>query len=364
MKLVKFFEFKESDLEPIKSFRLKDELNTKLWSDFELDESVREQLLQIGQDFYESTEISADVVDIALCGSLCNYNWSEKYSDYDLHIIIKYSDVDENIELVTQLCDYAKKIWNEQHDITIKGYEVEVAIQDEQDLKDAIASGRMGGVFSLMKNKWIKRPKKIEFEPDEGLIAEKAKTIMQKIDDIEEQVDEDKYSAFKEKIDKVWKKVKDYRKSGLESESGEYSIGNLVFKLLRRNGYINKVMKLKRYAYDKQFESSEHDNDVLRLLYLIDELDKEMSKKSDESWSMSISYEYDESKDYIDIHYSSHGYSEGFSDDLRVFYKERPIRVLRDNSGRTVFGDYDNSREEKFNSFDELINDIKDEFGL
>ena len=42
---------------------------------------------------------------------------------------------------------------------------------------------------------------------------------MQKIDDIEEQVDEDKYSAFKEKIDKVWKKVKDYRKSGLESES-------------------------------------------------------------------------------------------------------------------------------------------------
>ena len=152
MRLVKFFEFKESDLEPIKSFRLKDDLNTQLWSDFELDESVREQLLQIGQDFYESTEISADVVDIALCGSLCNYNWSEKYSDYDLHIIIKYSDVDDNRELVEQLCDYAKKIWNGQHDITIKGYEVEVAIQDEQDLKDAIASGRMGGVFSLMKN--------------------------------------------------------------------------------------------------------------------------------------------------------------------------------------------------------------------
>lgn len=364
MRLVKFFEFKESDLEPIKSFRLKDDLNTQLWSDFELDESVREQLLQIGQDFYESTEISADVVDIALCGSLCNYNWSEKYSDYDLHIIIKYSDVDDNRELVEQLCDYAKKIWNGQHDITIKGYEVEVAIQDEQDLKDAIASGRMGGVFSLMKNKWIKRPEKIEFEPDESLISEKAKTIMQKIDDIEEQVDEDKYSAFKEKIDKVWKKVKDYRKSGLESESGEYSIGNLVFKLLRRNGYINKVMKLKRYAYDKQFESSEHDEGVLRLLYLIDDLDKKLSEQSDESWSQSISYTYDETKDYIDIHYSSCGYSEGFSDDLRVFYKEMPIKVLRENKGNTVFGDYENNREEKYNSFDELIDDIKDEFGL
>lgn len=256
MKIVKFFEFKESDLDPIKSFKLKDELNTKLWSDFKLDEVVREQLLQIGKDFYESTEIGADVVDIVLCGSLCNYNWSEKYSDYDLHIIIRYSDVDENLELVTQLCDYAKKMWNEQHDITIKGYEVEVAIQDEQDLKDAIASGRMGGVFSLMKNKWIKRPKRVDFEPDERLIAEKAKTIMQKIDDIEEQINRDKYSDLKEKINKVWEKVKHYRKSGLESESGEYSIGNLVFKLLRRNGYINKIMKLKRYAYDKQFESN------------------------------------------------------------------------------------------------------------
>jgi hypothetical protein len=187
---------------------------------------------------------------------------------------------------------------------------------------------------------------------------------MMMVDDLEDQVDEDKYEKFIEKVKKVWEKVKNYRKSGLESEGGEFSLGNLVFKLLRRNGYINKVMKLKRYAYDKQFESSEHDNDVLRLLYLIDDLDKTLSKQSDESWSQSISYTYDETKDYIDIHYSSCGYSEGFSDDLRVFYKETPIRVLRDSSGNTVFGDYDNNREEKYNSFDELLDDIKDEFGL
>ena len=49
------------------------------------------------------------------------------------------------------------------------------------------------------------------------------------------------------------KKIKDFRKSGLDCEDGEFSVGNLVFKLLRRNGYIEKVMKIKRYAYDKQF---------------------------------------------------------------------------------------------------------------
>jgi len=254
MKLVKYFEFNQQDLEPIKSFYLKEELNPKLWDDFKLDDEVREELLTIAQDFYENVEAGADVVDIVLAGSLCNYNWSENYSDFDLHIIIDFDDVDENFELVEKFCDYAKKIWNEQHDIKIKGYEVEIAIQDNDDLDKAIEGGRMGGVFSLLKNKWIKIPERIDFEPDEKLIEEKAKTIMMSVDDIEEQSEEDKYEAFDEKISKVWKKIKDFRQSGLDSESGEFSVGNLVFKLLRRNGYIGKIMELKRKVYDKQFK--------------------------------------------------------------------------------------------------------------
>jgi hypothetical protein len=254
MKFVKYFEFNQQDLEPIKSFYLKDELNPKLWDDFKLDDEVREQLLTIAQDFYEKVELSADVVDIVLTGSLCNYNWSEKYSDFDLHIIIDFDDVDDNFELVEKACDYAKKVWNEQHDIKIKKYEVEIAIQDNDDLDKAIEVGRMGGVFSLLNNRWIKRPERADFEPDEKLISEKSKTIMMAVDDIEEESEEDKYEAFDEKISKVWKKIKDYRQSGLDSESGEYSVGNLVFKLLRRNGYIGKIMELKRKVYDNQFK--------------------------------------------------------------------------------------------------------------
>lgn len=255
MKVNKYFEFVQSDLEPIKSFYLKDELNPKIWNeDSELDSEVREQLLQIAQDFYENIEMSADVVDVAFCGSLCNYNWSEKYSDFDLHVIIDFKDIDDNYELVEKACDYAKKVWNAQHDIKIKGYEVEIAIQDGEDLNKAIEGGRMGGVFSLLNNKWIKKPERADFEPDEKLISEKAKTIMMTVDDIEEESKEDEYSEFEEKISKVWKKIKNYRQSGLESESGEYSVGNLVFKLLRRNGYIQKIMDMKRKLYDNQFK--------------------------------------------------------------------------------------------------------------
>jgi hypothetical protein len=253
MEIRKYFEFVKSDFDAIKSFYIKDELSQKVWDDFKLKDEIKQQLITIGQDFFEKTDIEADVKDIVFCGSLCNYNWSEKYSDFDLHIIIDFNDVNDDYELVEKLCDYAKKMWNLQHDIKIKGYDVEIAIQDENDLSEALKTTRMGGVYSLLNNKWIKKPTKVEFEPDENLIKEKSKTLMMKIDDIEESDNLD-YDDLKEKIDSVWKKIKDFRKSGLESESGEFSVGNLVFKLLRRNGYISKIMEIKKDSYDKQFK--------------------------------------------------------------------------------------------------------------
>lgn len=254
MRLEKYYEFVQADFDAIKSFYLKDELNPKLWEGFDLDDEIRRDLLKIGQDFYDGTDLKADVVDIVLCGSLCNYNWSEEYSDYDLHIIIHQKEIDDDPVLAEQVCDLSKKLWNSQHDITIAGYEVEVAIQDEEDLKGAIKAGRMGGVYSLMKDEWIKKPERADFEPDEKLIRQKAETVMESVDELTREMREDEYESFKQKVDKVWKRIKDFRKSGLESESGEFSIGNLVFKLLRRNGYVEKVMEMKREAYDLQFQ--------------------------------------------------------------------------------------------------------------
>jgi DNA-binding Lrp family transcriptional regulator len=248
MKLVKYFEFNQQDLEASKSFRVKDELNPKIWDDFKIDDEVRENLLKIAEDFYASTDLEADVEDIILTGSLANYNWSEKYSDYDLHILIDFTNVNDAVELVKKYVDSAKSIWNKEHDIKIKGYEVEVYIQDVSE------PHKSTGVFSLLNNKWNVKPEEFDFEPDEDMIAEKGKSVMMMVDELEEQVDEDKYDAFMEKVQKVWEKVKNYRKSGLESEGGELSMGNLVFKFLRRNGYIGKIIELKRKSYDNQFK--------------------------------------------------------------------------------------------------------------
>ena len=248
MKLVKYFEFNQQDLEAVKSFRVKDELNPKIWDDFKIDDEVREDLLKIAEDFYNSTDLETDVEDIVLTGSLANYNWSEKYSDYDLHILIDFTKVNDVVDLVKKYVDSAKSVWNKEHDIKIKGYEVEVYIQDISE------PHKSTGVFSLLNNKWNVKPEQFDFEPDEDMIAEKGKSVMMMVDELEEQVDEDKYDAFIEKVQKVWEKVKNYRKSGLESEGGELSMGNLVFKFLRRNGYVGKIIDLKRKSYDNQFK--------------------------------------------------------------------------------------------------------------
>ncbi len=253
MKLNRFFEFRESDFEPIESLKIKDDLNSKIWDNFDLDSEVRKSLLTISQDFFVDIEINAEILDVVLCGSLCNYTWSEKYSDYDVHVIIKFSSVDDNVELVEKLLDFAKKKWNYENDIFISGYEVEIAVQDIGDLKQAIESGRMGGVFSLLKNKWIKKPEKIEFVPDEERIREKGSTIMSIVDQLEEDINDIGYEKFTDKLKSVWKKIKALRLSGLE-EGGEFGFGNLMFKFLRRNGYIQKIMDLRKKSYAGQFK--------------------------------------------------------------------------------------------------------------
>ena len=48
----------------------------------------------------------------------------------------------------------------------------------------------------------------------------------------------------------LWKKVKEMRKQSLES-NGEGGNGNIVYKILRRTTYLEKLWKLSNIAYDK-----------------------------------------------------------------------------------------------------------------
>lgn len=233
---------------PIESFYLQDTLNETVWNNFELDQNIRKDLLKIANDYIEFLEIDVTIQDIILLGSLANYNWSD-YSDFDVHIVFDFSEINEDEELVTNYLDAKEKIWKFRHEILVAGFEVELFSQSAKEKKEHVQ-----GIYSLLKNKWIKKPSKVDFEPDEELIKKKSKVIMDQIDEVRHDFEERySYKELADKCNKILKKLKDNRQKGLNKE-GEFSTENLVFKLLRRNGYIGKLIDLKSEIYDKQFK--------------------------------------------------------------------------------------------------------------
>ena len=213
-----------------------DILNPNIWDGLKLKPEIKEKLLQIGKDFYTDTETDAPLKDILFVGSLANFNWSDT-SDFDVHVVIDFKDVDENVELVEKLVNALKSKWNDEHDIHLKGHNVEVYIQD------ITKENRSSGVYSLMQDKWLTEPQK------ENVLIDKEK-IQQKYNDYVRKIESGIKTQNIEKLKTIVKDVYDMRQSGLD-KSGELSTENLVFKILRSRNYIEKLKTEINKLYDK-----------------------------------------------------------------------------------------------------------------
>lgn len=236
----------------IKSFELKKKLNAKLWKDNQLDSRVRLKLLDIADSFFNSLNLWwVKPEDIVINGSLCGYNWS-RYSDIDLHIIVDFEKVDERVEFVKDFFDAKKKIWNDTHDeLSVYGFPVEIYVQDINE------DNASNGIYSLEQNEWIQEPSQdidVNISELKDAIAKKTYNYAEQIDSLEDKLkktkDKEKIYRLGEKIKKLHNNIKNYRKDSLQ-ENGEMSVGNLVFKALRRTGYIGKLLDLKSQAFDK-----------------------------------------------------------------------------------------------------------------
>ena len=90
----------------------------------ELKPEIRKSLLRIAYDFLESLDPKMTFADITLTGSMANYNYTDQ-SDLDLHILFDFSSMGENGELIQNLFNAKRQIWNDVHDIKIKDHDVE-----------------------------------------------------------------------------------------------------------------------------------------------------------------------------------------------------------------------------------------------
>ena len=239
----------------LSSFEFHDELDQDFWNqpDDKLDPEIREKLLVIANDFWSSLEVGdAEYDDITFTGSLAAHNYS-RFSDVDLHILVDFSDVDDKTELVREYFNAMKSVWNRLHDILIKGYEVEIYVQDVNDPHEA------QGLYSVLNNEWIKKPVLDKQDFDKDNIRKKAAGLMDQIDRLKPLIDDGKYEEAEKYADKLKAKIRKMRKTGLETV-GAYSVENLAFKVLRRNDYLGKLSDAKREAYDKMLSIKEQQN--------------------------------------------------------------------------------------------------------
>jgi hypothetical protein len=232
----------------INSFYLQDELNPDVWNkdgnNYTLKTEIRNRLLKTAQIFIDYLDIDFFVHDIILIGSLVGYNWSE-FSDFDLHILYDPKDLGDDEELYSELFRLKKTVFNAAHDIRIKGFEVEVFAQDINEKESSVGS------YSILNNEWIRIPEKEEFTIDKKTLEDKVQQWMDIIDGVLENAkDEDIDDAIK-LVTKYKDKLRKYRTCGLKKE-GEFSYENLVFKFLRRNGYITKLEDFKNKITDKK----------------------------------------------------------------------------------------------------------------
>ena len=229
-------------------------LSPEVWNEegdsYVMKPEIHKRLIEIADDFYEFLKVDIGLIDITLTGSLSNYNYS-KYSDFDLHLIIDYNKVDADHELVDDFFNMKKTIWNTRHDITIKDFDVEVYAQDVNEPHHST------GVYSVKDNEWIVEPKKEEVTVDKNEVYKKSKSWSKQIDNIEKFYKKGKYDKVIGLVDKLKEKLKNYRSIGLDKK-GEYAIENLVFKVLRRSGYIGRLNDMKEDSYDEKMTIKEY----------------------------------------------------------------------------------------------------------
>ncbi len=236
------------DIKELNSFKLSDavkfhdELNPRLWMGSRLDPAVKKQLLLIAKDFISELGIKdLDVEDVTLSGSNAAFTYTP-HSDLDLHILVDMDKLPAD-EVYRELFQAKKTLYNDTHDISVHGVPVELYVQDTNQPVVSL------GEYSLLKNKWLKFPTKRRANLDQNATRAKYERLKELVE-----------LALKtrdlERVTKALSLIKRYRKAGLD-KGGEFSPENLAFKVIRKQGGIQKLYDLRNELHSEELTIEE-----------------------------------------------------------------------------------------------------------
>lgn len=236
---------KTIDHKCINEFRVyNNELCSDLWDENQmLYSTIRDTLLKTAYEFYETSKLPAPIVDVYLMGSIANFNWTPN-SDADIHILIDYNQLQMPDETAKKVVKTISSQWNTEHDIVVKNHKIEINFQSSAEEKPHVT-----GIYSLVKNQWIRKPSKININIDKTQIQAKYKEFKTLIQSVIDAGNIDKMKEVKEYLDT-------FRQSGLDNK-GELSNENIVFKLLRSKGLLKRLKEAIVDTYDNNMSIKE-----------------------------------------------------------------------------------------------------------
>jgi hypothetical protein len=220
--------------------KFNDRLNPRLWDSTEhLRPEVKAQLLLISEDFREFLGVTdLDLEDITISGSNAAYTYTPN-SDIDLHLVVNIPDD----AVYRELFDAKKFQYNEQHNIKIGGYDVELYVQsaDQPHISQ--------GIYSILNDDWIQVPRRVKSVVDDTSTENKFKTLGLQIERAIKSGSLKRMTCMAEKIKKM-------RQTGLE-QHGEFGPENLAFKMLRSQGLIKQLYDARNAAKDQELSLDE-----------------------------------------------------------------------------------------------------------
>jgi hypothetical protein len=216
--------------------KFNNELNPRIWQGSRMRPEVRRKLLAIARDFKQSLGLTdLEVKDITVSGSNAAYTYTP-HSDIDLHLVVDVPR-NETDEVYRELFNAKKYQYNDEHNVTIGGYPVELYVEN------ANTPPVSQGMFSVLNNDWINIPRKRKSTVNDNAVKSKYELMKHRIDSAIASDDI-------KRLTKTAARIKQIRQAGLD-KNGELGPENLAYKILRTQGLIEKLYAARTAAKDK-----------------------------------------------------------------------------------------------------------------
>lgn len=219
-----------------------DRLNPKLWTVADnLRPEVRVRLLRAAIAFYRFLDAPGlRVDDVVLTGSNAAFTYAES-SDCDIHLIVDRATTRCERALADGFFDAKRLLWNQTHHAAaLRGHPLELYVEDREH--PAYASG----VYSVLRGEWVRRPSR-SARPrlDDAAVTRKLGSLRAEAEGL--LAGPQPRGA---EVDFLLSRLSAMRRAGLEA-GGEHSVENVVYKLLRAEGTLERLRDARIAAQDR-----------------------------------------------------------------------------------------------------------------